>query len=130
MVIVNGSPSSMFTLECGVLQGSVLSPALFSLIMGPLLKSLQNKGLGPSVGNIYGGAFIHANDIRTISSSKATFQEQVDTVSNFALVNGLTLNLTKCEAVLISPTNWRQGSYTNPQCRVSGLVVVLGPICH
>ena len=103
-VKVNGSLSSMFTLERGVLQGSVLSPVLFLLIMDPLLKSLQNKGLGPFVGNTFAGAFIHADDIRTISSSRATLQEQIDTVSNFALENGLTLNPTKCEALLVSPT--------------------------
>ena len=67
MVRVNGSLSSAFNLERGVLQGSVLSPALFLLIMDPLLKSLQSKGLGPSVGGTYAGAFIHADDIRTIS---------------------------------------------------------------
>ena len=66
MVRVDGSLSSMFTLECGVLQGSVLSPVLFLLIMDPLLKSLQSKALGPSIGDTYAGAFIHADDIRTI----------------------------------------------------------------
>ena len=45
MVKVNSSLSSMFTLERGVLQGSVLSPVLFSLIMDPLLRSLQSKGM-------------------------------------------------------------------------------------
>ena len=39
--------------ERGVLQGSVLSPVLFLLIMDPLLKSLQSKGLGPSIGGTY-----------------------------------------------------------------------------
>ena len=104
MVRVNGSLSTMFTLERGVLQGSVLSPVLFSLIMDPLLQSIQSKGLGPFIGNTFAGAFIHADDIRTISSSQATLQEQVNTVSKFALENGLTLNPTKCEAVLVSPT--------------------------
>ena len=45
MVRVNGLLSSPLTLECGVLQGSILSPVLFLLMMDPLLKSLQNKGL-------------------------------------------------------------------------------------
>ena len=102
MVRVNGLLSSPFTLERGVLQGSVLSPALFLLIMDPLLKSLQNKGLGPSVGRTYAGSFIHADDIHTISSSGATLQEQINTVCIFAANNGLTLNHTKCEVVLIS----------------------------
>ena len=104
MVRVDGSLSSMFTLERGVLQGSVLSPVLFLLIMDPLLKSLQSKALGPSIGDTYVGAFIHADDIRTISSSRATLQEQIDTVQTFAVQNGLTLNPTKCEVVLVSPS--------------------------
>ena len=104
MVRVNGSLSSVFNLERGVLQGSVLSPALFLLIMDPLLKSLQSKGLGPSVGGTYAGAFIHADDIRTISSSRATLQEQIDTVCKFAVDNGLSLHPTKCEVVLVSPS--------------------------
>ena len=104
MVRVDGSLSSMFTLERGVLQGSVLSPVLFLLIMDPLLKSLQSKALGPSIGDTYAGAFIHADDIRTISSSRATLQEQIDTVQTFTVQNGLTLNPTKCEVVLVSPS--------------------------
>ena len=104
MVRVDGSLSSMFTLQRGVLQGSVLSPVLFLLIMDPLLKSLQSKALGPSIGDTYAGAFIHADDIRTISSSRATLQEQIDTVQTFAVQNGLTLNPTKCEVVLVSPS--------------------------
>ena len=104
MVRVNGILSSSLTLERGVLQGSVLSPVLFLLIMDPLLKSLQNKGLGPSVGDIYAGGFIHSDDIRTISSSRATLQEQINTVCTFAANNGLTLNPTKCEVILISPS--------------------------
>jgi hypothetical protein len=94
----------MFTLERGILQGSVLSPVLFLLIMDPLLKSLQSKALGPSIGDTYAGAFIHADDIRTISSSRATLQEQIDTVQTFTVQNGLTLNPTKCEVVLVSPS--------------------------
>ena len=104
MVRVNGVLSSPFTLERGVLQGSVLSPVLFLLIMDPLLKSLQSKGLGLSVSETYAGGFIHADDIRTISSSRTTLQEQINTVCTFAENNGLTLNPTKCEVVLISPS--------------------------
>ena len=104
MVRVNGSPSSMLTLERGVLQGSVLSPVLFSRIMDLLFKCLQSKELGPFIGNTFAGAFIHADDIQTISSSQATLQAQINTVSKFTLENGLILNPTKCEAELVSPT--------------------------
>ena len=44
------------------------------------------------------------DDICTIGSSRATLQEQINTVCTFAEKNGLTLNPTKCEVVLISPS--------------------------
>lgn len=104
--------------------------------MDPLLKSLQSKGLGPFVGNTFAGAFIHADGIWT-SSSQATLQEQIVTVCKFALEDGLSLNPTKCEAVLVSPIKPLEltpiavlGSHTPPECQVSGVLVVLGPICH
>ena len=90
---------------------------LFLLIMDPLLKSLQSKGLGPSVGGTYAGAFIHAGDIRTITQrnrvtksallgfrTRATLPEQIDTVCKFAVDSGLSLNPTQCEVVLVSPS--------------------------
>ena len=128
MVRVNGVLSSSFTLERGVLQGSVLSPVLFLLIMDPLLKSLQSNGLGLSVGDTYAGGFIHADDIRTISSSWTTLQEQINTVCTFAENNGLTLNPTKCEVVLISPS---KPATTTPIATLegSGLVPQLNAKC-
>jgi hypothetical protein len=95
MVRVNGAMSSAFTLERGVLQGSVLSPVLFLLIMDPLLKCLEYKGLGPSVCEVYAGAFAHADDVRTVCSSLTTLRKHIDTVHEFAVENGLTLNPQK-----------------------------------
>ena len=72
--------------------------------MDPLLHYLQGRGLGPSVGTTYAGTFIHADDIRTVSSSITTLQEQIESVHRFAVQNGLSLNPTKCEVLLISST--------------------------
>ena len=58
-VKINGSLSSAITLKRGVLQGSVLSPILFLLIMDPLLHRLQCQGLGPSIGETYICRCIH-----------------------------------------------------------------------
>jgi hypothetical protein len=89
----------MFTLERGILQGSVLSPVLFLLIMDPLLKSLQCKPLGPSIGDMYAGAFIQADGIYL----GLLYKSNLITVQTFAVQN-LTLNPTKCEVVLVSPS--------------------------
>ena len=72
--------------------------------MDPLLHRLQCQGLGPSIGETYAGAFIHTDDICTVSSSLATLQQQIDTVHTFAVQNGLTLNPNKCEILMVSST--------------------------
>ncbi len=45
-VKVDDQISAEFTLERGVLQGSVQSPVLFLLVMDPLLRELEQSGLG------------------------------------------------------------------------------------
>ena len=88
------------------LQGSVLSPTLFLLLMDPLLTSLFGRGLGPST-----GAFAHADDVCMVRSSLVTIQQQINTMQTFATENALTLNPSKCEVLLISsskPTSHEQ----------------------
>ena len=48
-VKVDGRPSSSFVIERGVRQGSVLSPALFLIVMNPLLQRMQQLRLGATV---------------------------------------------------------------------------------
>ena len=115
MVRSNGCFSSPFTIERGVLQGSVLSPVLFLLVMDPLLQGLEANRLGPSLHNTYLGAFAHADDIRTITSSRTTLQKQVEFVQKFCADNALTLNLSKCEVLTVSPTKPTQ---TSPICNL------------
>ena len=72
-VRVNGQLTPPITMERGVLQGSVLSPVLFLLVMDPLLRCLKSRGLGPSISDTYAGAFAHADDIRTVTTSLASY---------------------------------------------------------
>ena len=100
-VRVNGHLSSP---QRGILQGSVLSAVLFLLVTDPLLRCLESSGLGPSISNTYAGAFTHADNIPTVTSSLATLQRQLHTVHNFAAENDQVLNPTKCEVLLVSPS--------------------------
>ena len=103
-VRVGNQLSAEFTLERGVLQGSVLSPVLFLLVMDPLLKELECSSLGPSIYGTYAGAFAHADDICTVTSSLPSLQQQIHMVQNFAEENALTLNPAKCEVLIVSPS--------------------------
>ena len=73
-VQVDGRLSDEFLVERGVKQGSVLSQALFLLVMDPLLRLLQALELGLSVNGFYGGSFLHADDIRTLATSEASLK--------------------------------------------------------
>ena len=64
-----GVLSESYSIGRGVKQGSVLSPALFLLVMDPLLSRLQSSGMGLSINNFYAGGFLHADDIRTAATS-------------------------------------------------------------
>ena len=93
--------SPPFALGHGVRQGSILSPALFLLIMDSLLQQLQSLSIGVSVNNMYVGGFIHANDIRILASTTSTLEVQISTVKRFTEGNFLKVNSSKCEIVAL-----------------------------
>ena len=116
MVKVDGKVSQPFCLERGVLQGSVLSPTLFLLIIDPLLRDLACRSLGPNIRGLYAGAFAHADDIRTVSTSRDTMDQQIQTVECFAESNALSINASKCEVVVVSSSKPPSHSV----CSISG----------
>ena len=106
-VKVNGRLSQTICLERGVLQGSILSPTLFLMVMDPLLRKLEQCSLGPCLGDLYCGAYAHADDIRTIATSRDTLDKQISVVEYFTELNALVLNANKCEVVMVSNTTSR-----------------------
>ena len=69
--------SKSYPVERGVKQGSVLSPALFVLVMDPLLSKLQSSEMDLFIN--YAGGFLHADDICTVATSPEFVEEQVIT---------------------------------------------------
>ena len=66
----DGKVSSCFDVSRGVRQGSVLSPTLFLIVMDPLLRYLEASGAGLTVNGLYVGAYLHADDIRTLGKGR------------------------------------------------------------
>ena len=118
-VQIDGTSSICFPIERGVRQGSILSPILFSIVMDPLLKKLESSGLGLSVNSLYGSAYLHADDIRTLSTSVSSLQSQISEVLEFASGSFLKLNPTKCEIVSFA----QRSKIANPVCAIEGNVL-------
>ena len=76
----------------------------FLLIMDTLLSMLETSKVGLSVNGCYAGGFVHADDIRTLSSSSDTLSSQVEMVGRFASEMHLKLNFSKCEVVTVRET--------------------------
>ena len=111
----DGMLCELYPIQRGVKQGSVLSPALFLLVMDPLLRVLEQSGL--SVNNFYAGGFLHGDDIRTLATTTGSVEAQVTMVKDFAAHNFLKLNVEKCEIVMFSHG---LGAGVIPQCEVDG----------
>ena len=87
--------------------------------MDPLLRILESSGLGLSVNNLYSGAYLHADDIRTLASSVSSLQAQISEVLNFTSNNFLQLNPTNCEVVSFAQCK----NIDNPECKIEGKIV-------
>ena len=64
----NGSFSHRFPVTNGVRQGAVSSPLFFSIYVDRLIKMLRVSGIGCSIGGIYAGIIVYADDIFLLSA--------------------------------------------------------------
>ena len=55
--------SEAFSISNGTRQGSILSPAIFSVYIDDLIKDLRNLGLGCRIGGVWMAAVGYANNL-------------------------------------------------------------------
>ena len=103
------------------MQGSGLSPALFLLVMDPLLRELQASGVGLSLKGYYDGDFLHADDVRTLATSEDSLRKQIDMVKSL-----LTQNLLMCQNVKLCDFQRASSVAELPACEVYGAVMPAG----
>ena len=65
-----------FVIERGVKQGSVLSPALFPVLIDSLLEKLKGANAGIALDGVYLGSLGHADDIRSSTCDPPVQQYQ------------------------------------------------------
>ena len=78
------SKSKQFRVVNGTRQGSVLSPALFSLYMDELLKKLRKLGVGCHISGIYYGAALYADDLVLLAPSRTALQHMLNICEQYA----------------------------------------------
>ena len=70
--------------------------------MDCLLKRMRESNCGTSTSGVYSGAAVHADDLRTIASSRDEVLSQADVIRTFTQDTHLNLNVSKLEVVKVS----------------------------
>ena len=86
----NGANSSTGEISCGVKQGGILSPYLYSFYLNDLLSSIQQSPFGTMIGNVYTGVVCYADDIFLLSRTAHGMQQMI----NFAYEYGKKWKIT------------------------------------
>jgi hypothetical protein len=104
-VAVNGHHSPPFSISCGVLQGSLLSPTLYSLFIDDLIEKLNQSGInnGMLLGNRRYRLLLYADDIVLFSNSKEALQAMLDICAGHAADNRYRFNVAKCVILRSEP---------------------------
>ena len=78
------SVSSIFKISNGTRQGSMASPALWSVYLDLLIKELRKLGVGCYVGGLFMGVVGYADDLLLISPSRGAMQMMLDKCQEYA----------------------------------------------
>ena len=78
------SVSSVFNISNGTRQGSMASPALWSVYLDHLIKELRELGVGCHVGGLYMGVVVYADDILLMAPTRGAMQMMLDKCEVYA----------------------------------------------
>ena len=104
-VFMNGSYSKAGVVKCGVPQGSVLGPLLFSLYINGLPLHIKNK---ENVCDLFADDCSLHTCARDIDSINTSLQQGVDDVSSWCKYNNMVLHPDKTKSMLITTRQKRQ----------------------
>ena len=83
------SRSRTFSISNGTRQGSVLSPALFSVYMDDLIKKLRRAGVGCHLGGVFCGVVGYADDLLLLAPSRSAMATMLKICEAYAADNNL-----------------------------------------
>ena len=88
-----GHRSDTFPIRNGTRQGSVASPAFFSVYLDGILSALRKLNLGCRVGGIWMGAAIFADDIILMSPARSSMREMLKICEQYANEHNLQFSV-------------------------------------
>ena len=99
----NGNLSEFFSCPVGLKQGCLLSPIMFSLLIGDVADHVRAHGMhgfqlipgGPEIFSL-----LFADDIVLLSSTPRGLQKQIDNLHNASVSLGLSINLDKTKVMV------------------------------
>ena len=94
-VLWNSVLGDSFRILCGVRQGGVLSPVLFSLYIDDIIVNLRNSGYGLHIGSTFIGCILYADDIVLLSCSCFGLQKLVNICMNYGKSWDISFNPNK-----------------------------------
>ena len=88
-----GTKSNPFKVSCGIRQGAVLSPILFSIYINDLFHIMETSGFGCFIQNIYYGIVGYADDLVLLSPDLKGLQKMFDIAKKFLENLGLKISV-------------------------------------
>lgn len=113
-VVVGGKRSEAFHIESGVLQGSVLSPCLYSIFLDDLAYELSNLPK-VQIGDAFINCTMYADDIALFSSDPETLQVLLKKCEDHARANRYQFSVAKCEVISSSSLDFQVDGQTLPR---------------
>jgi len=89
----------VFSVNCDVRQGILLSPILFSIYVDDLVDLLRRSGFGIFIGKLFLGSILYADDILLLSSSCHGLQCMLNICIEFGRKWDIRFNSAKTKCV-------------------------------
>ena len=89
MVRWGKTQSDRFPIINGTRQGSMVSPALWSVYLDLLIKELRQLGVGCHVGGLYMGVVVYADDILLMAPTRGAMQAMLNKCEVYADTNNI-----------------------------------------
>ena len=98
-VKINSQLSDWFDVNCGVKQGCVLSPTLFSMFINDLVDSVRGTGRGLRIKDTNIDILMYADDVVILAETEGDLQVILNRVNSWCESWGISINVKKTKVL-------------------------------